>query len=79
MEAITVSWLPSGTNRDGAQSVDEYTVQEQQDGVAAIGWIAAQDWCDGQVAMIGISWGGFNGLQIAARQPPALKTVITVG
>ncbi|MCY1127294.1 CocE/NonD family hydrolase [Frigidibacter sp. RF13] len=58
---------------------DEYTVQEQEDGVAAIDWIAAQDWCDGQVAMYGISWGGFNGLQIAARQPPALKTIITVG
>ncbi|MBI1417871.1 MAG: CocE/NonD family hydrolase [Limimaricola sp.] len=58
---------------------DEYTVQEQLDGVEAIAWIAAQDWCDGQVAMIGISWGGFNGLQIAARQPPALKTIITVG
>ncbi len=58
---------------------DEYTVQEQLDGVAAIGWLSRQDWCDGQVAMIGISWGGFNGLQIAARQPPALKTIITVG
>ena len=58
---------------------DEYTVQEQLDGCEAIAWIAAQDWCDGQLSMIGISWGGFNGLQIAARQPAALKTVITVG
>lgn len=58
---------------------DEYTEIEQQDGCDVIAWIAAQDWCDGQVAMMGISWGGFNGLQIAARQPPALKTVIAVG
>lgn len=58
---------------------DEYSVQEQLDGCDAIAWLAAQDWCDGQVAMMGISWGGFNGLQIAARQPPALKTIITVG
>ena len=58
---------------------DEYTEVEQQDGCDAIAWIAAQDWCDGQLTMIGISWGGFNGLQIAARQPPALKTVITLG
>ena len=58
---------------------DEYTVQEQLDGCDAIAWLAAQAWCDGHVAMIGISWGGFNGLQIAARQPPALKTIITVG
>ena len=58
---------------------DEYSLIEQRDGVDAIAWIAAQNWCDGQVAMIGISWGGFNGLQIAALQPPALKTIITVG
>jgi hypothetical protein len=28
--------------------------------------------------MIGISWGGFNGLQTAFRQPPALKAVVTM-
>jgi len=28
--------------------------------------------------MIGISWGGFNGLQIAARRPPALGAVISL-
>ena len=58
---------------------DEYSVQEQLDGCEAIEWLSKQSWCDGQVAMIGISWGGFNGLQIAARKPPALKTIITVG
>ncbi len=58
---------------------DEYTPQEQQDGCAAIAWIAQQKWCSGSVGMVGISWGGFNGLQIAALQPPALKTIITVG
>ena len=63
----------------GADRTTNTREQEQVDGCDVIGWIAAQDWCDGQVAMIGISWGGFNGLQIAARQPPALKTVITVG
>ncbi len=58
---------------------DEYTIQEQLDGCEAIAWIAKQPWCDGKVAMFGISWGGFNALQIAARQPPALKAIITVG
>ncbi len=45
---------------------DEYTATEQQDGVDAIAWIAAQDWCDGQISMIGIFCGGFRGLQIEA-------------
>ena len=58
---------------------DEYSAQELADGVEVVGWIARQDWCDGQVAMMGISWSGFNALQIAALQPPALKTVIPVG
>ncbi|HKJ95733.1 MAG TPA: CocE/NonD family hydrolase [Gammaproteobacteria bacterium] len=56
---------------------DEYLQQELDDGVEVIEWLARQPWCDGNVGMIGISWGGFNGLQIAAMQPPALKAIIT--
>jgi putative CocE/NonD family hydrolase len=58
---------------------DEYLTQEQDDLIAAIAWIAAQPWCSGQVGMMGISWGGFNSLQVAARQPEALKAIIAVG
>jgi putative CocE/NonD family hydrolase len=57
---------------------DEYLKQEQDDAVDAIAWLAQQPWCSGTVGMIGISWGGFNGLQVAARRPPALKAIITI-
>jgi putative CocE/NonD family hydrolase len=57
---------------------DEYLKQEQDDAVEAIAWIARQPWCTGKVGMMGISWGGFNSLQVAARRPPALKAIITV-
>jgi putative CocE/NonD family hydrolase len=57
---------------------DEYSPQEQKDCVAAIAWIAEQPWCSGKVGMWGISWGGFNSLQVAAHRPPALKAIITV-
>ena len=57
---------------------DEYLEQELADGEAILAWLAEQPWCDGKVGMIGISWGGFNGLQIAARQPPQLKAVVSV-
>jgi putative CocE/NonD family hydrolase len=57
---------------------DEYLAQEQDDAVAAIAWLAAQRWCSGKVGMVGISWGGFNGLQVAARRPPALGAIITL-
>ncbi len=57
---------------------DEYLQQELDDGVEVIRWLAQQPWCDGNVGMIGISWGGFNGLQIAAMQPPELGAVVSV-
>ncbi len=57
---------------------DEYVAQEQIDGLEVISWLAEQPWCSGHVGMIGKSWGGFNGLQIAALRPPALGAVISV-
>ncbi|MDX1406066.1 MAG: CocE/NonD family hydrolase, partial [Woeseiaceae bacterium] len=57
---------------------DEYSAQEHDDGVELIAWLAAQPWCSGQVGMFGISWGGFNSLQIAARRPPALKAIMAL-
>lgn len=57
--------------------LDEYDKQEQDDGVEIIAWLARQAWCTGKVGQYGISWGGFNALQVAARQPPALKAIIT--
>jgi putative CocE/NonD family hydrolase len=57
---------------------DEYSAQEHADGVAVIAWLAAQPWCTGAVGMFGISWGGFNSLQIAALRPPALKAIMTL-
>lgn len=57
---------------------DEYTEQELQDAEAIIAWLAKQTWCSGTVGMMGISWGGFNALQVASRQPAALKAIITL-
>lgn len=56
---------------------DEYTEQELNDGKEVIAWIASQSWCTGNVGMFGISWGGFNSLQVAALQPPELKAIVT--
>ena len=58
--------------------LDEYLKREQDDALEVITWLAAQSWCTGRVGMIGKSWGGFNGLQIAARRPPELGGVISV-
>jgi predicted acyl esterase len=57
---------------------DEYLPTEQDDALEVIAWLARQPWCSGAVGMLGISWGGFNGLQVAARRPPALKAVVSM-
>ncbi len=57
---------------------DEYTKQEQDDALEVIAWIARQTWSTGKVGMMGISWGGFNALQVAARKPAALKAIVTL-
>jgi putative CocE/NonD family hydrolase len=58
--------------------MDEYLPLEQDDALEILDWIAAQPWCNGAVGMMGISWGGFNALQVAARRPPELKAIISV-
>ncbi|WP_159952516.1 CocE/NonD family hydrolase [Rhizobium sp. 18065] len=56
----------------------EYTELELANACELIGWIAEQPWSNGSVGMMGISWGGFNCLQVAALRPPALKAVISI-
>lgn len=68
-----------GTGNSEGVITDEYTQRELDDGLACIDWIAAQPWCPGRVGMIGLSWSGFNGLQIAARGPSHLHAVVTLG
>jgi uncharacterized protein len=62
---------------DGLMS-DEYTQQELEDGLEVIAWAARQTWSTGRVGMFGISWGGFNALQVAALRPPALKAIVSI-
>jgi uncharacterized protein len=57
--------------------LDEYSQQEQDDGEVILNWIASQPWCTGAIGMVGISWGGINSLQMAARHPKPLKAIIT--
>ncbi|WP_237155485.1 CocE/NonD family hydrolase [Oryzibacter oryziterrae] len=67
-----------GTGESEGLCHDEYLPIEQADAVEVIAWIAEQEWCSGAVGMMGKSWGGFNCLQVAAHNPPALKAIITV-
>src|SRR5690625_198566 len=56
---------------------DEYLEQELCDAEEVLAWLAEQPWCSGRTAMMGISWGGFNALQVAARRPPSLGAIVS--
>jgi putative CocE/NonD family hydrolase len=65
-------------NSEGRLIPHEYSDQEHEDGEAVIEWLSKQPWSNGNVGMFGISWGGFNAIQMAGRNPPALKAIIAV-
>jgi uncharacterized protein len=65
-------------NSEGRLIAFEYTDQEQEDGETVIAWLAKQSFSTGRVGMFGISWGGFNSIHMAMRNPPALKAIIAV-
>lgn len=54
---------------------DEYLEREQADAEEVLAWLTEQPWCDGGTGMMGISWGAFAALQVAARRPPGLKAI----
>ncbi|CUM68333.1 uncharacterized protein PRCAT00006055001 [Priceomyces carsonii] len=74
--SIRIDMRGSGSS-DGLL-LDEYLKQEQDDCLECFDWIVSQKWSNGAIGMFGKSWGGFNSLQVAARQHPGLRTIITL-
>lgn len=65
-------------NSEGRIVPYEYSDVEHEDGDVVIDWLSKQPWSNGSVGMFGISWGGFNAIQMAARDVPALKAIIAI-
>ena len=57
-------------NSEGTLVPHEYSDIELVDGESVIDWLSRQSWSNGNVGMFGISWGGFNAIQLAGRGPP---------
>ena len=49
---------------------------EADDGYDTVEWIAAQDWCDGNIGMFGGSYSAQAGWFAASRRPPHLKAIV---
>ena len=51
---------------------------EHDDGYDTVEWIAAQDWCDGNIGMTGGSYVGQTPWFAASRRPPHLKAIAPI-
>jgi putative CocE/NonD family hydrolase len=50
--------------------------REANDGAEIVEWAASQSWCDGNVGMWGMSYGGITSFQTAALAPAHLKAIV---
>jgi hypothetical protein len=71
-----VAYDARGTGNSGGYTQGMYSDEERQDGYDMVEWIAAQSWCNGNVGMWGISYGGVDTWQVAMIHPPHLKAII---
>lgn len=54
-------------------------VNEANDGYDTQQWIGAQEWCDGNIGMFGISYVGFTQILTAPLRSPYLKAIMPIG
>ncbi|HXF37312.1 MAG TPA: CocE/NonD family hydrolase [Actinomycetota bacterium] len=67
-----------GTGSSEGVAEDEYPPQEQKDLLEVIDWLAGREWSTGAVGMYGTSYSGFNSIQVAMEQPPALRAIVPI-
>jgi uncharacterized protein len=63
---------------EGTLPTREYSDAELDDAEEIISQLARRSDTNGSVGMWGISWGGFNAIQVAMRHPPALKAILAM-
>lgn len=57
---------------------DAMDPREAADGAEIVEWTARQPWCDGNVGMWGMSYGGITSFKTAAARPPHLKAIVPI-
>jgi putative CocE/NonD family hydrolase len=75
--SLLVDFRGTGSS-EGDCRVTFDTAGEAADGAQVVEWAAAQEWCDGNVGLWGISYGGIISLAVAAQRPPHLKAIAPV-
>lgn len=65
-----------GTGNSGGTTQHIYSPDEQEDAYEMVEWAARQEWCDGNVGMWGMSYGGVVQWQVGVQNPPHLKALV---
>ncbi|MFD0000628.1 CocE/NonD family hydrolase [Nocardia sp. NPDC127526] len=72
---VAVDVRGTGTSTGRMEIMSE---REQRDHLEVLDWVRAQPWCDGDLAMTGISYLAITALQTAGHRPPGLKAVFAL-
>ncbi|MGH2711182.1 MAG: CocE/NonD family hydrolase [Actinomycetota bacterium] len=75
---VTIHASVRGTGCSGGE-FDLFSWRSALDGHEVIEWIAQQPWSNGNVGLMGHSYGGITGFMIAATQPPHLRAATLSG
>ncbi|MVU82649.1 CocE/NonD family hydrolase [Nocardia sp. ET3-3] len=57
---------------------DFFSSREQLDYAEVVRWVREQPWCDGRVAVTGVSYGAIAALHTAAQRPEGLEAVFAI-
>lgn len=61
--------------RYGSEGVFRKYMSEAEDGADTLAWISAQDWCNGQIGTLGLSYGAHVQAALASLDPPGLAAM----
>ena len=64
--------------RNKSEGVNRSMQNERDDGDDTLNWLANQEWCDGEIGMLGGSYGGFVQWAAASSGNPHLKALVSI-
>lgn len=64
--------------RNDSEGVYQSMRNDRNDGDDTLNWLAEQEWCDGEIGMLGGSYGGFVQWAAASSGNPNLKAIVSI-
>lgn len=74
-EGMAVVYQDCRGRHDSEGKFEKY-VNEATDGYDTLAWLSEQDWCDGDVGMLGLSYAAHTQFAAACLNPPSLRTMV---